>query len=81
MSDEYTTRLPMPSGSQVDRGGEAADRTIAEIAHLDDAAVFLPLAVAVLPAQPQRAQAHTGEAVDAAVRVGALLDPVDRRAG
>ena len=64
-------------GVELDRRLEAAHRAVLEIAHLHDASVLLPLAIAVLPAQPQRPQARGPETVDAPLRVGALYHLVD----
>ena len=68
-------------GIEVDDGLEAAERAVAEIARPGRCAVFLPLAVAVLPAQPQRADARRWRGGGCGLGVGAFLDPVDRRAG
>ncbi len=58
-----------------------AKRAVLKIAQLHEATIFLPLAVAVLPAQPQRTQAGASQTMDAALRVGTLLHLIDRRAG
>src|SRR6516225_6960001 len=66
---------------EIDRRLEAAHRAVLEIAHLHDAAVLLPFAVAVLPAQPQRAQTGAREPVNAPLCVRAFVPEVDGRAG
>ena len=63
------------------RGNEAAERAVDEMAGLRQAAVLLPLAELLLPFHPYRTVFDAGEAVDAAVSIGTLLDLVCRHAG
>jgi hypothetical protein len=74
---------PASGALRMNLGGsdEAAERAVDEMAGLRQPAVLLPLAELLLPFHPQRTVFDAGEAVDAAVSIGALFDLVRRHAG
>jgi hypothetical protein len=74
---------PASGALRMNLGGsdEAAERAVDEMAGLRQPAVLLPLAELLLPFHPQRTVFDAGDAVDAAVSIGALFELVCRHAG